>query len=409
MPWVAPATVFEQGFTVFVICIGTLTFSVLIGQITLQIKAFDQARQARSERLGKMRSFCTSRGVEYAIQKDVYQWVMVDQDFSSKFNGKARLGMLPPVMRGPLLQVMFAQLLESYPFKRDGMSTPGVNAMLMKLHPMAISRGMSLIEPNTASRVLYVLQRGCLRIALPLQKVDKKGDGKTRMRSARVSTSPLRGVKGGGLGLKSTKQFARFRVLERPGSTVGISSLDEKALYPFEVDCTTTTNLFYISQSDLKTAMGSMSEADHKICKSTIYKEYKAHVDGLKFEGCEKSAVGSAVVSEHTEVERISSAAMTETRRDLEDLDIRVRDTLDILRGTRSLAKGIPELLKQLGGDVAGPPKKTKTELARSRKTKLNDGAFDDDADDDDLAERYASSVGQGALVGIVTATRTLT
>jgi hypothetical protein len=395
-----------------VISIGTLTFSVLIGQITLQIKAFDQARQARSERLGKMRNFCTSRGVEYAIQKDVYQWVVVDQDFSSKFNGKARLGLLPPSMRGPLLQVLFSELLDSYPFKRDGMSTPGVNAMLMKLNPMALSRGMSLIEPNTASRVLYVLQKGCLRIALPLQKVEKKGDGKTRMRSSRVSTSPIRGVKGGGLGLKSTKQFARFRVLERPGSTVGISNLDEKALYPFEVDCTTTTNLFYVSQADLKMAMGAMSAADHKVCKDTTAKEYKAHVDGLKFEGSETSSVRSSMTSPRVDVERVASVEMTETRRDLESLDTRVRGTLDTLRGTRSVARGIPDLLKRLGVDVAGPSNMSKTDQARSRKTQLNDGLFDDD-DDDELGERtgYARGRGgdQGGLVGIVAASRTVT
>ena len=49
-------------------------------------------------------------------------------------------------------------------------------------------------------------------------KKQKKGDDpKKRMRSARVSTSPIRGVKGGGLGLKSTKEFARFRVLACEG------------------------------------------------------------------------------------------------------------------------------------------------------------------------------------------------
>jgi hypothetical protein len=232
------------------------------------------------------------------------------------------------------------------------------------------------------------------------------------MRSSRVSTSPIRGVKGGGLGLKSTKQFARFRVLERPGSTVGISNLDEKALYPFEVDCTTTTNLFYVSQADLKMAMGAMSAADHKVCKDTIAKEYKAHVDGLKFEGGETSSVRSSMTSPRIDVERVASVEMTETRRDLESLDTRVRGTLDTLRGTRSVARGIPDLLKRLGVDVAGPSNMSKTDQARSRKTQLNDGLFDDD-DDDELGERtgYARGRGgdQGGLVGIVAASRTVT
>ena len=123
-----------------------------------------EGSQARSERLGKMRTFCTTRGVPNAIMNEVLQWTVADQDFSSKFVGRARLTMLPPSMRGPLLQLMYESLLDYFPFKKGGMTNPGCNALLTKLNPLVLMRGMGLIEPNAISTHLYVLQKGCLRI-----------------------------------------------------------------------------------------------------------------------------------------------------------------------------------------------------------------------------------------------------
>ena len=161
-------------------------------------------------------------------------------------------------MRGPLLQLMYEVVLESFPFKKGGMTPGGCNALLIKLNPLVLMRGMGLIEPNAISSTLYVLQKGCLRVAMPKEKkgeVKANPNGKKHVRSHRVSTSPVRGVKGGGLGLKSTKEFARFRVLERPGACVGIPNLDHIASrYPFHVDCTSLTQLFSISGGDTTTA-----------------------------------------------------------------------------------------------------------------------------------------------------------
>ena len=350
VPWIAPETYYEQLFTSVVIVVGTFTFSVIIGQVTMQQKSLDMARQARSERLSKLRLFCTSRGVAAATQKDIYQWVLCDQDFSAKYVGRGRLTMLPPAMRGPLLQGMFDVLLESFPFKKNGMSNPGINAMLIKLNPLVLMRGMGLIEPNTISTTLYVLHKGCLRIALPMKKSEAGmagGDGKKRMRSARVSTSPIRGVKGGGLGLKSTKEFARFRVLERPGSTVGMSNMENLAMpYPFHVDCTMTSNLFSISADALRQAMDGMSSEDTAVCKSTVGKEFKAHVDGLKFDGWEQHEKKLADVGERREV-------MTEARSSLDSLEDRCATCLKTMKNTKTQTREIVILLQNLGADVS--------------------------------------------------------
>ena len=48
VPWVLPLTVYEQMYTSLLILLGTFTFSVIIGQITMQIKALDMARQVHT-------------------------------------------------------------------------------------------------------------------------------------------------------------------------------------------------------------------------------------------------------------------------------------------------------------------------------------------------------------------------
>ena len=401
VPWIAPETVYEQIFTVLVILIGTLTFSVIIGQVTMQQKTFDMARQARSERLSKMRTFCSSRGVPASLQREIFQWTLADQEFSSKFVGRGRLTMLPPIMRGPLLQGMFTVLLESFPFKKQGMSTPGQNAILIKLNPLVLMRGMGLILPNSASDTLYVLQKGCLRVALPLDKsADSKGaDGKgKRMRSARVSTSPLRGVKGGGLGLKSTKEFARFRVLERPGSMVGIADIDDKtALYPFHVDCTAPTNLFSISREALKQAIGSMSSEDTKICKETLVKEHKAHVDGLKFEGwATGSAKPKAAALDFRSPRR---PVFNEAQQSLALLQNRCDTYRESLQTVQRSTRQLVDVMASLGVEPKPKDGWTNGKRRAANGQRLNDRADQNDVDELEERTGYSSAVSNRTTV----------
>jgi hypothetical protein len=280
VPWITPRTWCEQLFTVFVILIGTFTFAIIIGQVTLLNRQWDMARTARSDRLSKMRTYSYTRNVPYAIQKQLYAWTVADQDFAVKYTGKARLAMLPASMRGPLLHGIYENVLDTFPFVRNGMSKPGVSMLLMKLTPLVLMTGMGLIEPNTASNNLYVLERGSLRVALPM---DKSKPATNRKKSSRVSMSPARGVKGGGLGLKSTKTFAKFRVLERPGSTVGIADFHNARIrFPFYVDSSKTSRLFAISRADLNDCVATMSTSDAECAIEVLRKEHKAHTDGLK-------------------------------------------------------------------------------------------------------------------------------
>jgi len=154
-----------------------------------------------------------------------------------------------------------------------------------------------------------------------------------------VSTSPLRGVKGGGLGLKSTKEFTRFRVLERPGSTVGVADIEQvKTKYPFHVDCTRTTQLFELAVKDLRSAIDAMASDDADKCKAVLQKEHKVHVDGLKYDGANEVALSPA-------------ASMAKGAcKDVAALQTRVASVHGMLRDTRGTTIAIPALVKQLGG-----------------------------------------------------------
>jgi len=377
VPWVAPHTWQEQAFTAVIIMIGTLTFSVIIGQVTMQIKALDMARQARSERLSRMRMFCRSRKVPIPMEKNVLQWVFADQDFSSKYIGRAQLKSLPGAMRSPLVQKMYENILDTFPFKKGGVSAPAINMILLKLNPLVLLRGMIVIEPGVASTTLYVLQKGCLRIALPKEKDDGKGANSksSRMRSARVSTSPVRGVKGGGLGLKSTKEFAKFRVLERPGQTVGIADIDNlHTIYPFHVDCTAMAYLFLIESGGLKEALTAMAHEDEEKARSVLKKEHQIHVDGLKInkkkeEAADESTTAESSVKEASKVKidapenpnATDGAAaepagheelVTTTGTAVASLSSASKTAFKELRDTHKNTNQLRSLVETLGGDV---------------------------------------------------------
>lgn len=244
--------------------------------------------------------------------------------------------MLPATLRSPLLVSMYGQVLETFPFATAKMTQGAINTLLIKLAPLVLMRGMALIEANTVSSSLYVLQRGCLRVALPMKKSEPKAN---RMRSARVSTSPLRGVKGGGLGLKSTKEFTRFRVLERPGATVGVADIDRAQVkYPFHVDCTRTTQLFGLGLKDLRGAIEAMATDDADKCKTVLQKEHKVQVDGLKYDGANEAALPPKA--------SVAKAAC----QDVVALQTRLEGVHAVLSATRETTTAIPALVKQLGG-----------------------------------------------------------
>ena len=408
VPWVAPHTWMEQLFTAVIIIVGTFTFSVIIGQITMLQKAYDMARQARSERLAKMRTFCNTRHVPAAITHEVLNWTVADQDFSALFVGRGRLSMLPPSMRGPLLQQMYANLLESFPFQKGGMSTAGLNALLIKLNPLVLMRGMGLIEPNSTSTTLYVLQKGCLRIALPKEKKEGAAGGKSKhMRSARVSTSPIRGVKGGGLGLKSTKEFTRFRVLERPGACVGIADLQHLSVrYPFHVDCTSITNLFAITAGEIKAACASMSSDDRSRCHSTLQKEHKAHVDGLKYEPPAPKPAAPADAAPPSAADE-PSPLFVEASGCVNSLLSGAADTLSSLRASRAHTRQLSDLLYKLGGEggKAGGGPKRKVYRRASGVTTSQKGMSRDGGDDgrDEIEEKtgYATNLNNTDLANL--------
>ena len=186
------------------------------------------------------------------------------------------------------------------------------------------------------------------------------------MKSHRVSTSPVRGVKGGGLGLKSTKEFSRFRyahctskhkaapsltayplslpathrVLERPGACVGIADLDNKsALYPFYVDCTSPTYLFSITVMELKSALNGMFSADKTAVRAVLTKEHAEHVKGLKYEPPKIRRTST----EQRAHDNAKQAALA--------LSLKCESTLDSLQVMRANSRLLKELVFDLRGD----------------------------------------------------------
>merc|ERR1712185_513027 len=90
----------------------------------------------------------------------------------------------------------------------------------------------------------------------------------------RMKALPMNGQHGSGM-----KEMSRFRIMERPGSMIGICSLhNESALFPYRVQATKYSRTFYIALRELRQAMGRMTSLDEHACRAAVKMEHHRHV-----------------------------------------------------------------------------------------------------------------------------------
>jgi len=145
--------------------------------------------------------------------------------------------------------------------------------------------------------------------------------------------------------------------------------------------------------------MDGMSSDDTEIAKKTLAKEYKAHVDGLKFEGL--GAGAGASFTPGMPGSGGQRPAMVEARSSLDSLEVRCATCLSEVKASKSHTREIIALMQQLGADIESKdsPRKTQTKKSgadkmKERKQNLNDQQMKSDhgMDDGDLEERTGYS-----------------
>ena len=362
VPWIKPKTIPELIFASFVVLSGTFTFSVIIGQITMLQKTYDMARQARSDRLARMRLFCNTRNVAPELKHEALHWTVADQEFSSMFVGRQNIYKLPAAMKNRILQHMYKQVLETFLLARGhdrrGHQRPP--------HTLLAARPLARDGPHHARLHLEHALRAAQ--GLPPHRAPQEGRqagrGDADALGAHLDVTHPR-PQGRRPRIKSTKKFQSFCVLERPGSSVGIADIDRpNVLYPFEVDCPALTKVFCISADGLRGAMGEMDRWDRDKCKQVLKDAHKGHVAALKFDEKDLRVL-------HTREEQLRRLAkragktdeeveeMSRTGEGVESLLATTTDCYSALKETLSLTSQIKTLVGSLGGETMASPGRT--------------------------------------------------
>jgi len=169
----------------------------------------------------------------------------------------------------------------------------------------------------------------------------------------------------GGVGSSraSTKTFARFRMLERPGAMIGVYQLAKgPTVFPFQVDATKLTNLFTLERTDLKVCMASMHPDEVAKVQECVYKAHREHTEALKITMSQsfKNKVDAQGDGQMSEVEK---AAAEEKRVEehkaliegiFQDTDRVQGQTVEIqdgLREMRDRTDVLTDLFLHLGGE----------------------------------------------------------
>jgi hypothetical protein len=281
--------------------------------------------------MNTVRAFCLTRSVPHALQRRVFAWVNADMEFAAKCEGVARLNILPAVSRGELLKLIHGRTVSKLE-----LSAPSLSTLSIRLKPTVCMRSQVLVAEAEECSELYFLQRGSLRLSSTLTGTKGKGSadgggaasrggtsagcrpsgmmktmlGEGALASAQMSAAAAaqarvcskdrvagRAKVGGIAGRRETGEIARksfrgsvgagwglstFRVVEREGSLVGISSVEAAPRLVYGIEAMRLSHLLYIGRGELVDAMSQMISTDVDALRGAMEASHRMHLDSLK-------------------------------------------------------------------------------------------------------------------------------
>lgn len=265
-----------------------------------------------------MRLYCASRNVPSTLQAKVYEWVQADQEHVQAVGGVATVAhRLPSLPRTELLSITHEAVMRQLP-----LSPRSVSSLIMRLHPTVCMRGMMLAAEGEECRRLFIMQRGSLRLTSSLTGTHRRsshacaaserdanrtsgmmkkmcGDGALANANMSVAAAAHQRAndrhrakvgaagelhRGGFRSSYVGRGVTTFRMVEREGAFVGLSSLEEDATVrlPYSVEAQRASRLLHIDRDDLLTALRASFSDEVEGMRRMMAQAHQMHLDSLK-------------------------------------------------------------------------------------------------------------------------------
>jgi hypothetical protein len=263
VPWIAPNTVSEKLFSSFVVMIGAIFFASLLGAIVAAIAAIERSNAQRRDKMTLMHNFVATRRLNAALKSGMTRYVDAMFAFNNEVEGIDRLGALPGRLRASLLEVIYAQMLQTCTLLK--ISSRGTALQIcQQLQPQVCLAKSILVEKFAVATHLFLLHRGALHITLGQQNGAENHARK-------------------GPHLKG-KAGLRVRVCERMGGFVGIyDPYDFSARLPIEVEAVKLTQIFAIERHALIDVFDHVGSDEASGVLAALMKEQQLVLEALKF------------------------------------------------------------------------------------------------------------------------------
>jgi hypothetical protein len=341
--WIPPKTAGELAFSAVVCLLGAITFAVILGQVNLLIRKFDETSALRREKMGLFRAFADLHKCPARLAKKMVAYADAEWTCTGGVSTMSALKPLPRKMSTEMVLVMYKDVVPLSPLFNK-LSKPCVAQLLLNSTTQACMKKENLICFKETAREVFILLKGTLEITLPANVRNTVNNARNSMGAARMSR----------VSSHNKKQQNR-RIVEREGSIVGCWNVYDRTLrYPFQVKATVQSTLLNISRSAMLQVCNEYL-SDKETLTSALTKEHRLTTDALKLTGkggveeAEKEAAAEAA-RRAAEARGDRPVAISDVRTQMAKMYDDIEDVSKELGRMADDSKVIAHVLGQLGG-----------------------------------------------------------
>ena len=327
-PWVHPDTILEKVFASVIVITGAIFFAAILGNITAMINSFDKSNAQLRDVMSTLHRLIAKYDVPTKLQKRVFMYVQTQWSTTKGLDNQRILAKVPPALRGDILEAIYADLLQASPLFQN-FSIECVRVMLSKLHSEVCLAKETLLAPGQLCSEVFIVVRGVLRVTPSDDAIAASGQR------------------------KSTARKMLFRVIEKPGSLVGMRDPFEKDYrYPFQVVAVKQAQLLVLSAKDLLDVFAMDNRNDIEVICDVLDKEFNdvnnALVKSQDAPGARRSSASGAAARRRSSGNAGSSHAQMSGMSDHEEVHARIGVIEETLRLCDNEISSIQEHLQLL-------------------------------------------------------------
>lgn len=280
-PSMGPDPVAEKIVATFAIAVGAICYAVFLSTVQNNFQNLTKKAAQKRDQLGGITAFSKTRDVPGDLARKLMKQTTALYEWTSGIKNSQVLLQLPSHLRGSIAIKLYGELTVSGSTLFSKTSQECAKGIAARLQCQVLIVDQILIAKNEACNMLYLLQKGILKVSLD-------EPGAQELQSAPSIPSAMTTTEGGSpksrrSSVGGRKNQISFREIVNPGTPIGmIDPMRAKSCgkYPFWVTASKKTFLYQVSQPLLAQALDGFPE-DAQQVRKLLVDEQKKLIDSL--------------------------------------------------------------------------------------------------------------------------------